>query len=210
MSHSQCNVSWFLIKLHFSYFIKVLYFSKKAHNSVDSTYTIFQIMYTSMYISCTYLFKECTQLIKECIQFCIFNIHNFQKIHTILYIQHTQSFNEHTQFFTFNVQFFFFWKVNNFSKKKCIQFCIFNVHNISKNAHSCVYLTYTIQKMYTNLYIQHTNFSKNCTWFFKKYTQFCTIMYTIFQTIYTFLYIQSTWVFKNRTKFGTYYVHIFL
>lgn len=117
MSHSQRNVSSFLTKLHFPYFIEVLYFSKNAHNSVNSTCTIFQIMYTFMYIQCTYLFKECTQLIKECIQFCIFNIHNFQKRHNFVYLTYTIFQWKHTILYIQHTIFSF--KVNNFSTKMC-------------------------------------------------------------------------------------------
>ena len=59
--------------------------------------------------------------------------------------------------------------------------------------------------MYTDLYIQRTNFSKDCTRFFKKYTQFYTInVHKISNSIYTCIYSMHM-IFS---KIGQNLVHI--
>ena len=104
------------------------------------------------------------------------------------------------------------------------QLCTFNVHNISKNIHSSIYLIYTFFfKEYTKFYIfnvqiffnfvhlRYTIMDIQCAQFFKQCTQFYILnvhnfsilwmQHTkIFRIKYTIMYIQFTQFYKENTQ----------
>ena len=101
---------------------------------------------------------------------------------------------------------------------KCIQFCIFNVHNFSWKVNNYVYSMYTFfQRLYAILYIKHTQF-------FKEYILFCIFnihnflknvhnsvhsMYTIYQTMKAILWIQRIHFYEEFTQFCIFNVYNF-
>ena len=80
------NLSILYIQRTQYFIVNIHNFSKNVHNSEHSMCTIFQRMNIILYILHIHFFKECTQ-------FHTLNVHNFQCLCTLSYIQYTQFFN---------------------------------------------------------------------------------------------------------------------
>ena len=129
-------------------------------------------------------------------QFCTFNVHNYQKMYIILYIQCIHFLRNAQNSIPSSYTFF----------KESTQLFILNVYNFSKNLHNFVHLIYTIFKEYTQfctfnihnfqrtyiiMYNKRTNFLNECL-------QWCTFNLHIFflstkkkKKTYTFSYYKK-------------------